>query len=196
LTEQANAWSLLPAALELVLDAVSEGRRNVVECGSGESTVAIARQLTERGEGRLYSLEHDPHWAEQTRHQLAAEGLADRVDLIEAPLRPHGLGDGEWYDPGAVERLPHAVDLLLVDGPPGDLEPDGQVRYPALPLLASRLAEHALVLLDDIDRPGELRVLERWHREFGTEWELRDEERLAIGVFSGPAEVERLSERE
>jgi predicted O-methyltransferase YrrM len=186
MTEQANAWALLPAGLELVLGAVAEGRPTVVECGSGESTVAIARLLAERGDGRLYSLEHDEHWAERTRNRLAAEELTECVELIEAPLRPHGLGDGDWYELGALERLPHAIDLLLVDGPPGDLAPDGQMRYPALPLLAPRLADGALVLLDDIDRPGELHVLERWRRELGTEFELRDEERLAIGVFSAP----------
>jgi predicted O-methyltransferase YrrM len=196
LTEQANAWALLPSALELVVGAVAGGCRNVVECGSGESTVAIAKLLAERGDGTLHSLEHDSHWAERTRQRLAARGLTRRVELIEAQLRPHGLGAGDWYDLGALERLPHGIDLLLVDGPPGDLGPDGQVRYPALPLLAPRLAEGALVLLDDIDRPGELSVLERWRRELGTEFELRPEERLAIGVFSGPAELERLSERE
>ncbi len=74
---------------------------------------------------------------------------------------------------GALAELPDGgVDLLFVDGPPAT--PERAVersRYPALPLLANRLARGARVLLDDAERAGERWVLKRWERELGTRFE-------------------------
>jgi len=179
------AWALTPAALSRVL-ADAARRESIVECGSGESTVAIAALLAERRTGHLYSLEHDPGWAAQTRRELTRAGVSERASVIEAPLAPHPLAarDCGWYDTEALGLLPEHIDLLLVDGPPGALAANGQSRYPALPLLAPRLAEGALVILDDIHRPGERAVVERCRRELGTKFELHPRERVAIGVFS------------
>lgn len=181
-----TAWSLLPAALERVLAAVAGGGLTVIECGSGFSSVAIARAIAEAGTGRLYALEHDPHWARQTRTALEREGLSGVVELIEAELRPHELAEADsgWYDVAALDRLPAAADLLLVDGPPGALAATGRARYPALPLLASRLAPGAIVILDDIDRAAERWILDRWEREMAIDFDRRWGERVAIGVFS------------
>ena len=55
-----DAWSLGRPALESVLAEVDAGRHDVVECGSGLSTILIARRLRELGAGRVHSLEHDP----------------------------------------------------------------------------------------------------------------------------------------
>jgi predicted O-methyltransferase YrrM len=184
------AWTLLPGALKLLLEGVEAGRKTIVECGSGASTIAIGRQLHEGGAGTLHSLEHDPAWAAHTRARIERERLGAWTTLIEAPLRPHPLAEPDcgWYDAAALAALPAAVDLLLVDGPPGPLAANGETRYPALPLLAPRLAPGALVFLDDIHRAGEQAVLERWERELAIEFELQPRERIAIGVFSGPQE--------
>lgn len=175
-------WSLTPAALELVLSAIEPEREWIVECGSGLSTVAMARVLAGRGRGRVHALEHDPVWAKETRRQLAAEGVAERALVIDAPLRPHPLAEPGclWYDRAALPALPERIDLLLVDGPPaGDLAPE-RGRYPALPALADRLAPGAIVILDDAGRPGERWVLERWRAEHGLAFERRGD--VAIGV--------------
>jgi hypothetical protein len=36
-------------------------------------------------------------------------------------------------------------------------------------------------MLDDIDRPGELRTLEAWERDHDFRFELRPAERIAVG---------------
>ena len=179
------AWALTPSAIALLGALIDAGHRTVVECGSGESTVAIATKLAERGGGSLHSLEHDPGWAARTRARLARAGVAEQVALIDAPLRPHPIAEPDcgWYDTAALAKLPHAIDLLLVDGPPGPTAASGEGRYPALPLLATRLAPGALVILDDIHRPGERSVLRRWERELAIEFEPHPRERIAIGVF-------------
>ena len=160
----ADAWSLDEGGLAVVLAEVDGGRRTVVECGSGRSTVVIARFLRELGGGSVHSLEHDPAWAQLTRMRLAAEGLAAIATVIEAPLSAHPLAPPgcRWYAPWALRELPDGLDLLLVDGPPAGEEPIERSRYPALPALADRFAPDATVILDDVGRAGERWVLERW----------------------------------
>lgn len=173
--------ALRPAGLAMVCNEIALGDRGeVVELGSGVSTVVLARLLRERG-GRLTSLEHDPHWARFVDEQLAREGLADVATLIEAPLEPHEAApDGAaWYSAGAVARLPSEIELLLVDGPPAGKGTEHS-RYPALPVLAAHLAASAVVVVDDATRPGERDVLERW-QEPG-EWRFGTHEAIGVAV--------------
>ena len=158
--------ALRPAALLAVCNQIAlTDRREVVELGSGVSTVVLARLMRERG-GRLTSVEHDPDWAILAGSQLEREGLGDVARLVEAPLEPHplGLGDAPWYAAAALAELPGTgeVELLVVDGPPGYGEGMERSRYPAVPALEDRLAARAIVILDDADRPGEREILARW----------------------------------
>jgi predicted O-methyltransferase YrrM len=180
----ADAWSLDDAALAVVIAEIDGGRRTVVECGSGRSTVVIARFLRELGDGSVHSLEHDPAWAQLTRMRLAAEGLAAIATVIEAPLSAHPLAPAgcRWYAPWALRELPEGLDLLLVDGPPAGEEPIERSRYPALPALADRLAPGAVVILDDVGRAGERWVLGCWEAEHTIRFERRLGDGVAIGV--------------
>jgi predicted O-methyltransferase YrrM len=133
----------------------------VVECGSGLSTITIARALGARGHGHVYALEHSPEWASRTRDALAAEGLEDLATVIDAPLVD------DWYDRAALDRLPaQGIALLLVDGPPAGEPQTAHSRYPALPNLEPRLASNSAIILDDADRDGDRWVLDRWLAEF------------------------------
>ncbi len=161
--------------MELVLarvEALGVDAR-VVECGSGESTIAIAELLRRLGTGRVYSLEHHAGWAQVMRERIESEGLGRFAELIEAPLGPHPLAPAGcgWYGPEAPERLPERIDLLLVDGPPTFAAGAERQRYPALPALGPRLAPGAWVILDDAAREGEAWVLERWRAETGLTFE-------------------------
>ena len=171
-----------------MLAELDAGRRRVVECGSGLSTIVIARRLRELGGGSVHSLEHDPAWAAAGRSRIAGEGLGDLAEVIEAPLAPHPAAAPGclWYDREALAALPAGgVELLVVDGPPAGEPEIERSRYPALVELAPRLAPGASVLLDDAGRAGERWVLERWVAE-GRLTEIRlDESGLAIGVCCG-----------
>ena len=74
-----DAWSLGRPALESVLAEVDAGRHVVVECGSGLSTILIARRLRELGAGHVHSLEHDHGFAEACRRPLERASLGDRA---------------------------------------------------------------------------------------------------------------------
>jgi hypothetical protein len=185
----ATDWSLDDPALEVVVGALDNGPRRIVECGCGRSTIVIARALRALGGGELASLEHDLAWARLCHDQLAAEGLTEIATVIEAPLSAHPLAQPGclWYAGSALAELPACgVELLLVDGPPAGDPGLERSRYPALPALAERLVDGAVVICDDIGRAGERWVVDRWEEDLGIAFERREQEGVAIGVYFAP----------
>lgn len=166
-------WALNPQSLLSLFTLVQRHRpRLVVELGSGTSTVwlgyalnsdaATAVPLASGTPARLISLDHDETFAEQSSIWVAMH--ADRIaptDVRFAPLTPVRLGDEEyqWYDTTTLGDV-DGIDMLIVDGPPGGTGP--QARYPAVPILADRLNDGAVVVLDDVRRDDEKKIIERW----------------------------------
>lgn len=158
-------WSAGADFLALLVEHVLAHRPKViVECGSGLSTLMLARCCALNSVGRVWSLEHEPDCAAHTREALARYGLEQVARVVDAPLRRYRLNTQEfdWYDLGGLPEV--AIDLLVVDGPPGRLAP--LARYPALPLLFARLDRAGTVFLDDAARPDEQAILSRWRTEF------------------------------
>jgi predicted O-methyltransferase YrrM len=180
-----GSGAMRPAGLVTVCnDIVLNGRRRVVELGSGVSTVMLARLLHQRpppGGFRFAAVEHDVGWAEWVSEQLDREGIGSGVSVVHARLVPHPRAEPglSWYDQRALtEGLRIAlqgdpIDLLLVDGPPAYAADMGLARYPALPVLLDRLAAGATVVLDDAERAGEQEVLRRWEDETGLVFDCR-----------------------
>lgn len=205
-----RGWVASPDILLLLARHVlRRGPEVIVECGSGASTIVLAQAAKLNGRGRVYSIDHDAAFAEKTREMLAEYGLSDWAEVTSAPLRWIEIAGTrwEWYDPDALPRTP-PIDLLFVDGPPGDT-PKPLARYPAGPILFPRLSPRGTVFADDTDRPGETEVLRRWsagfpllaqHRHFCEKgcYELRRDVPLveADGVFDvmpGAAIPQRIS---
>ena len=117
------------------------------------------------------------------RGGLASEALAGVARVILAPLGPHPLAapGARWYSEEALADLPGDIDLLVVDGPPGNLPGMEQGRAPALPALRGKLAPTALVVLDDVHRPGEQAVLEHWAQLTSFRFRGREGGRIAVG---------------
>lgn len=165
-----SEYALSPRVLEEILFQVQwEGAQTVVECGSGVSTLYLARVLATQRQGRVYSVEHDEAWAKYIERLLASNELSNVVTVIRAPLRKQKPLDtgGLWYDEEAIRRFMPAnlvVDMLIVDGPPERFGP--RCRFPALPFFSSYLRRGALIVLDDVHRRGESAVLKAWMREF------------------------------
>lgn len=160
-------WSAAPDFLALLIEHMRRERPAViVECGSGLSTLILARVCALEGRGQVWSLEHEPNCAAQTRAALARYDLARLATVLYAPLRRYRLDAEEydWYDLSGLAV--QAIDLLVVDGPPGRLGP--LARYPAMPLLHGRLTPGCTIFLDDADRPDEQAIVARWcdeHRD-------------------------------
>jgi membrane protein implicated in regulation of membrane protease activity len=149
---------------ELVTVILARRPRVVVETGSGTSTVIIAACLQRLGGGHVWSLEHLPRFAGETRALLETRGLSDWATVVDAPLVDVRLGDDtwSWYDLAGYPAG-EPIEVLFVDGPPGDTGP--LARYPALPMLRDRLASGASILVDDGARPDEQAMVARWRAE-------------------------------
>ena len=170
-----STGSMRPAGLVSVCNEIVHGARTrIVECGSGVSTVVLARLVRERGAGRLLALEHDGQWAALVNEQLRRDALDDIARVLHAPLE----GEPPWYAPARLLELPDEFDLLLVDGPPAYDAGHATRRAPALPRLQERLAVGAAVVLDDIARPGERDVLAGW--EASTDWRFALDEHAGV----------------
>lgn len=173
-----TSWSIAPEfAWWLYEHVVDEQPSNIIELGSGTSTVAIAAALKESGGGRFLSFEHDLAYFEKTKDLLEICQLESHVDLIYAPLDESEIeGDKyNWYS------LPYdfidtvvgaeGIDLLLIDGPPAAT--NRHSRYPALVRLKGYCNESTVILLDDSNRDEEREVLDRWNEMMGGEYSYR-----------------------
>lgn len=160
-------WAVAPEMAWWLYRQVIENRyRTLVELGSGFSTLVLGEALKKTGSGRLFCFEHDHDYYLKTYSMLEERGLEEVVCLVHAPLGVRTMGDEQylWYDLDEAE-LEKAfagtkIDFLLVDGPPAAIQ--SQARYPAYPVFARYLNEHAVVVLDDGARPDEIAIIERW----------------------------------
>ena len=159
-------FAISPDFANLLVTLIDETRpRVILELGSGASTLITGYRLQQLGQGRIISLEHDEKYATVTRARLTQHELNDVVTLIHAPLAEIAIGEKKWkwYDQSAWSGI-ERIDLLVVDGPPARTQ--SLARYPALPLLRSKLADGAVVVLEDAARADEKKTAELWQREF------------------------------
>lgn len=148
----------------------------IVEAGSGLTTIVIAAYAGPQR--RVVALEHDSQWRRRVLH------VANRFHNCDVRLAPLvNYGDYDWYSTDALSGIGR-VGMLVVDGPPGETRGG---RYGALPQLVTKSSSPAIVLLDDVDRPVEARILIRWQKEFGLKLEspgIGDSRTFAIGSIN------------
>jgi hypothetical protein len=157
--------AIAPDLGRLLVEEFVREPKLVVECGSGSSTILIAAMLKARTGGRILAVEHDPRWADAVRSRLAAGGLEEHAEVVDAPLVAQRFGVHEvvWYQAAALaDRVPVPIDLLLVDGPPST---GSRARWPALEVFGRHLSSDATILLDDGRRRSERVTAFRWARD-------------------------------
>lgn len=157
-------WAATPQTLLAMVDMVRSlpDGAVIVECGSGTSSVWLGLAAKQQNRGiTVIALEHDPAFAEQTRHALAANDLSTTVEVRVAPLSPTLIDEQSypWFTLDALDGI-EGVALLFVDGPPA--RSGVQARLPAFPLLREALVDGAIVILDDTNRADEQQILARW----------------------------------
>ena len=91
----------------LYLMAKLVGARRILELGTlaGYSTIWLARALP--ADGKLITLEYDPHHAEVARANVVAAGLGDKVEVV--------VGAALDTLPGVIDRADGPFDLVFVD---------------------------------------------------------------------------------
>jgi predicted O-methyltransferase YrrM len=126
------------------------GARHILEIGTlgGYSTIWLARALP--GDGRIVSLELDPHHAEVARANLENAGVLDCVDLIVGP---------------AIDTLPTLrnsvaapFDLIFIDADkesyPQYLHWALKLSRPGTVIVADNVVREGKVIQADIDDPN------------------------------------------
>jgi hypothetical protein len=148
-----NNWTMHEATLyELDAYLWREQPRNIVECGSGLSTIILGRYALFTG-ATVLSLEHQKQYHDQTRHMLQRYGVESGVTLRRCNL----VGSPPMYD----YEIPDGVDFLLIDGPP---EGTGG-RASTLPAVLPHMATGWQAWLDDSTRVLEREALQAWKKD-------------------------------
>jgi len=158
--------AVLPDLADVILSLILERKPELVlEAGSGVSTLIIAYALRHVGKGRLISLEHEQAYLVQTMAHLERHGLTDVAAVVHAPLKTVMINGKRWrwYDTESL-AMAKPIDLFFIDGPPGNTQ--NLARYPALPLLIAKLSADAVLILDDVNRGPEQRILRMWTTQF------------------------------
>lgn len=118
----------------------------ILELGAGEGTGLLAAAGY-----TVVSVEHDPAWAHQAPGVEYV--LAPLVPVPNIPSYPDREAEPQslWYDPDvllpAVAR--RSFDVLLIDGPPGNIGRMGAV------ILLDHIRVLKAVIVDDTHRPAE-----------------------------------------
>lgn len=187
-----TGMSLKPYALSFLLnEIIINNRKDIIEFGSGISTIYMARLAAlNKKELNILSVDDDNNWINKLNEILVEENLTNYVQLIYAPLK-YNATNLEWYDKNILDNYcrEQKFDLVLVDGPKAYLEGKDQIRYGALPYVYDKLNNDFIIILDDANRGGERLIMDKWKDEFGLQFNI--ENNLAISVkgnyyFSNP----------
>ena len=129
-------WAASPDFLKHILLQIEENNiENIIELGSGLSTVVIGRFLKKRKLGKLLSIDHKEEFSSKTKKLLDIHDINKQVTIQTRQLTNVKIdaNDWEWYDLEGFNPE-NKFDMLIVDGPPAQ-SIDMMKRYPELPLL-------------------------------------------------------------
>jgi hypothetical protein len=163
-------WAISPKeVVHICNEILINERNNIIEFGSGLSTLYIAQLLKIHSiKANFISVENDLAWGTKLKSMLRDLDLEAYVDIIICPLVdvPHKYAkksQKKWYDINILEKAitnVNAIDLVIVDGPYGNNTPFA--RYSATPFLKQKLAENYIIFLDDSYRREESQIIKHW----------------------------------
>jgi predicted O-methyltransferase YrrM len=152
-----ESWSAQEEYIEACLKCAAHSSGPILECGSGLTTILLG-VVAQKSGNSVWSLEHSQDWKERVSTYLRTYRIKS-VHLCLSELQ--GYGEFSWYTP-PLDEMPKSFAMVVCDGPPGDTHGG---RYGLLPVMKSRLAPSAVILLDDARRDGELASATRWANE-------------------------------
>ncbi len=157
-----RGWAISPDFAELLLSEILIRKpANIVEFGSGVSTIITGYALEINNKGHLTSYDHDIFYGDKTAQSLKNHGLSKFATVIDTPISKVNINgrDCNWYGINPA-TIPKKIDMLVIDGPPA--KTDNEARFPALPFLIEHLANDAVIILDDGIRQQEKDICKQW----------------------------------
>ena len=180
------------AVLLLVNEILVNQRGQILELGSGISTIYGAAAIAEKGSGFIDSVDQDQDWINVVEGQLRKRGLSDYVRFHYAPLvnrvdldwPDETVPVADYYDSERIEgRIEDkSKDLLVVDAPTAFEAGREYARFPALQVFRRYLADEFTIMIDDVGRIGERTAIESWARDLRHAAKI--DERREIGMIA------------
>ena len=130
--ENLNDWAISEELYQWIIDNL-KANKTILELGSGSGTIELTKKY------KVYSVEHNERWI----------GHAKDTNYIYAPIVQYS--DYKWYSLVGLEVLKVLkYDLILVDGPPGNVGREGFLHN--LHLFDTSVP----IIIDDTNRISEL----------------------------------------
>ena len=124
----------------------------ILELGSGQGTQKLTKTHN------VYSVEHDKKFLNKV----------ETTNYIHAPLKEclvNGFTHTQWYD---LKTLPEKYDLVLVDGPPGNIGRSGLLNH------LNMFRKDVPFIFNDAHRDSELKIIKKVSLELNKKYKLYD----------------------
>jgi hypothetical protein len=166
-------FSLNPYTIIHILnDILFNERRQIIEFGGGISTIIISRFIkVNKLNTKILSIDNNESWQNVIFNEAEKYDCCDNLSQVCCQIVKHKnkelkVYDNDfWYDyikvKEEIDKLENKIDLVIVDGP--STSTSKFVRYSALPVIKEKLSHSASIFLDDIKRPAEKEILEKWN---------------------------------
>lgn len=162
----------------LANDIVVNGRKSVLEFGSGISTIIIARLIKMNNLScTIITVDESAEWQEIIRKILKEENLLHYVNFICAPtVKSTDIDLSFEYNNAVVfEAIGNTkFDLVLSDGPSAWQKTNIMSRASNLKFIKGNMADNFSIFVDNSDRPGEKELAARIASEFNSKPMLLD----------------------
>ncbi|MBC2846107.1 class I SAM-dependent methyltransferase [Winogradskyella flava] len=166
-------FSLNPYTIIHILnDILLNNRKQIVEFGSGISTIVIAQFIkTNKLKTKILSIDNNKDWQSIISQEVEKYNCGMNLTLLHAELeentRDNYIIDQNkyWYNNEIVETTINSIeniDLVIVDGP--STGTSAYARYPSFFSVQNKLASSYCIFLDDIKRNGERKIIEKWNK--------------------------------
>lgn len=154
--------SLRPSSIVTVVnDVIINQRKNVIEFGSGISTMVLAKLASLPNYDFVFtSIEEDKDWFDFMSSWLSRNGLAENVRLIYSPIESQH-NNTLWHNLSFLEKI-ESIDCMLVDGPKAFSVESKNIRSFALDAVQSKLGNSFSIFLDDCHRLQEKKIFSEW----------------------------------
>jgi hypothetical protein len=141
--------------LETCIKYTLSTKGNIIECGSGLSTLVIG-YIAKVQNRKMISFEHIDVWAKRVQEN------SDNFNLVNNTIYVRKLknyGDFDWYDISNIDLSTY--DLAICDAPPSNTKGG---RRGFIHLFKERLVKNAIILVDDTIREDEQQMIEEWKK--------------------------------
>lgn len=164
-----TSWSIsTKEVLHICNDIVINNRKNIVEFGSGFSTICIAQLIKkEKLDVNFFSVEDNQEWITILKRKLTELDIEKYVKFVHAPIvevdsEIKMKNQLKWYDTNVLSNVFYneKFDCIIVDGPPSKFSP--YIRFSTIPFLKNNLDVNYSIFLDDYRRNIEKEIMNEW----------------------------------